>query len=109
MGTPTAVTSITLTWMQPGGPEVESYEINYSYILNECSGVRDPQVTVTLSNSSLRSYTIENGPETPVEEDSEYSISLIAINSVGRSPASDTRVTTDEAGTCYSVLLYIEL
>ena len=59
--------------------------------------MRDPQVTVTLS-SSQNNYTIVNGPNTPVEEDSDYSISLFAVNSVGRSSAARVLVTTPEAG-----------
>jgi hypothetical protein len=101
MGTPTTATSITLSWEHlEGSVDVNGYEINYAYIINECSSnmMSDPQVTVTLSNSSQRNYTINNAPNSPVEEDSEYSISLIAINSVGRSAAAMVRVITPEAG-----------
>lgn len=67
--------------------------------MNECgSNIRDPQVTVILTNGSQRSYIIENGTNTPVEEDSNYSIFLVAINSEGRSPAAMVFVTTLEAG-----------
>ena len=99
MGTATTATSITLTWDHLEGSDVESYEISYTYVINECgSNIRDPQVTVTLTNGSQRSYIIENGTNTPVEEDSDYSISLIAIHSMGRSPAAMILVTTLEAG-----------
>ena len=59
--------------------------------------MRDPPVTMTLS-SSQSSYTIENGPNTPVEEDSDYSISLFARISAGRSLAARISVITPGAG-----------
>ena len=97
VGSAATPTSITLTWEQLGEPDVDRYEINYRYIINECS-VIDPLVSTTLSNSSQRSYTIENGADTPVEEDSDYQISLIAINGVGSSPEARIQITTPEAG-----------
>ena len=107
MAMPTSPTSITVTWDHlSGGPDVDSFEINYNYILNECSSVRNQTVNVIISNSSQRSYIIENGPDTPVEEDSRYSISIIARNSVGRSEPSSVEVTTLEAGTCYIISLH---
>ena len=91
-------TSISLTWDQPQGAEaVEGYEINYSYQINEC--VREGNTVplrpemVTLNNGSLRSYTIMNSP-IPVEEDSSYTITITAFNSVGRSGPSNTVFTT---------------
>ena len=97
-------TSISLTWDQPQGAEaVDGYEINYSYQINEC--VREgntspiPPVLVTLNNDSLRSYTVMNSPSTPVEEDSRYTITITAVNSVGRSgPSNTVSTTTAQAG-----------
>lgn len=95
--TTTNATTIAVTWEHPGGL-LDSYELTYLYIINECGiNIRDPPVTITLS-SSQSSYTIMNGPNTPVEEDSDYSISLFAINSAGRSSAARVLVTTPEAG-----------
>ena len=105
MVTATTATSITVTWEHPGGL-LDSYELAYRYFINECgNNIGDPPVTMTLS-SSQNNYTIENGPSTPVEEDSDYSISLVAINSAGRSSSARVLVTTPEAGmvlyfTCY--------
>ena len=96
MATITSATSIALSWEYQGGPEVDSFEINYIYIISECT-TRSPPVMISVSNSSQRSYTIVNGPDTPVEEDSEYSITLSAINSAGRNSAN-VRVATPEAG-----------
>ena len=96
MATVTTAISIALAWEYPGGPDVDSFEINYVYIINECA-LRSPPVSISIANSSQRSYTIVNGPNTPVEEDSEYSITLTAINIVGRSSVN-VQVTTPEAG-----------
>ena len=101
MASPLA-TSINLTWEQPKGSAdvVDSYEISYNFTVDECSGDEGnfPLVTVMLSGS-LRNYTIMNSPTTPVEEDSTYSISLTALNSVGRSAMTIiTNVTTNTAG-----------
>ena len=100
--TESLATSISLTWDQPqrSADAVDSYEINYSYTVIECGSERGnfPAVTVPVSDSSLRSYTITNSPTTPVEEDSSYSISLTAVNSVGRSEPSNIMVTTPETG-----------
>ena len=92
-------TSITLTWEQPEGADaVDGYEINYSYDVIECLRDGDirpfPSVTVFIKNGSLRSYTIMNSPTTPVEEDSQYNISITAVNSVGRSETSNMALTT---------------
>ena len=93
-----------------------SYEINYSYDVIECVRDRDtrpfPPVTVTLNNGSLRSYTISNSPTTPVEEDSRYTISITAVNSVGGSgPSNMAFTTTADAGSnclisCLSTCFY---
>ena len=97
-------TSITLTWEQPqGASAVDSYEINYDRIVNECGGNIGsfPTVTVILDNGSLRSYTLTNSSSTPVEEDSRYYITLRAVNSVTRSDttmAFPNPITTANAG-----------
>ena len=99
-------TTITLTWDQPlGADAVESFVITYSYDVRECinDGENTPlqPVSVTIGNGSQRSYTIMNSSETPVEEDSQYSISMRAVNSVGMSAQSNTAMTTTaSAGEC---------
>ena len=90
-------TSITLAWDQPGGPDVDSYDIDYNYIIDECGNVRNQAVSVTVSNTSQRSYVLL---DTPVEEDSRYSISITARNSVGRSAPAIVQIITPEAGIC---------
>lgn len=92
-------TSISLSWTQPGD-SVDSYEINYSYSVNQCDGVEGdfPSVTITISNGTLRSYIITNSPTTPVEEDSMYTITLTAISAGRSSNSTSTQATTDTAG-----------
>ena len=93
---------------------MDSYEINYNFTVNECSGNKHtfPSFTVLLADESLRSHTIMslNSSDTPVEEDSTYSISLIAVNSVTRSTATTISgdVTTDTAGVFYLLFLLTE-
>ena len=96
-------TSISLTWDQPlGADTVTSYRIVYSYTVNECIGEDTrpiPPVTVVLNNGALRSYTITNNPTSPVDEDSNYLITVTAVNSVTESNPSNTAITTTaEAG-----------
>ena len=96
-------TSISLTWDQPlGANAVTSYRIVYSYTINECTGEDNrpfTPVTVVLNDGALRSYTIMNSPTSPVEEDSNYMITVTAVNSVTESNPSNTAITTTaEAG-----------
>ena len=80
---------------------MDSYEIIYDRIVNECSGNIGsfPTVTVILDNGSLRSYTLVNSSSTPVEEDSRYFVTLRAVNSVTRSDTTMAfPITTADAG-----------
>jgi hypothetical protein len=49
-------------------------------------------------NGHLSNYTLRNSSETPVEEDSVYSIYLVAVNSDGRSEANVTEISTLKDG-----------
>ena len=96
-------TSITLTWEQPEEANaVEKYEINYLYIIEECQfegGRTFPSVTVSVNDGTLRRYTINSSALTPVEEDSDFRITLTAVNSLTRSGLSQPALTrTAEAG-----------
>ena len=52
-----------------------------------------------LNDGALRSYTIMNTPTSPVDEDSNYLITVTAVNSVTESNPSNTAFTTTaEAG-----------
>ena len=105
---PPLATSISLSWTQPlGADAINSYQINYSYTINECS--RDSvgrimQGSVNVGN--VRTYNLSNSSQTPVEEDSVYSITVTAINNVVSSIPSATRMTTT-APAGMSVLSFI--
>ena len=101
-------TSILLTWEQPEG-SVDSYILDYEFSINECSG-NQGTVRKTISDGSLRMYTIVNSTDTLVEEDSMYYITLIAVNSVDTSePSNSARVNTRIAGgyTIISIKLHL--
>ena len=65
---------------------VTRYEINYSYTANSCQSQPIPNVIVNVSGT-VRSHKLLNTSETPIEEDSIYTISITAINPAGRSQA----------------------
>ena len=96
-------TSISLTWDQPlGADAVNGFKISYTYEVNECRDENPlpyASVTVTLNNGSLRGYTIINSSLSLVEEDSVFTISVTAVNSVTESiPSNIVTTTTGEAG-----------
>ena len=100
-------TSISLTWAHPqGGEAVDGYEITYTFQINEC--VREGNTApvsptmVILNNGPQRSYTIMNSSDTLVEEDSDYTITITAVNSVGRSaPSNIASTSTAQAGNVF--------
>ena len=83
----TTTTSISFTWDQPDEEFVDSYEIKYTYD-DECIDVSHAHFTIRSSNSSLRSFTITNSPNTPVEDGSNYLVGLYAVNASGRSAST---------------------
>ena len=93
-------TSISLSWTQPPGDSIDSYEITYSYTINQCDGVEGafPPITILVSSGTQRSYEITNSPSTPVEEDSMYDIELVAISNGTKSIPSSTQTSTQPAG-----------
>ena len=72
------------------------YELRYNFTIRECENYTGEGNKMI--NSSFRSFTLENNSETPVEEDSVYSIFLIAMNSDGRSEASVPEISTQGDG-----------
>lgn len=104
LSTSAEATSITLIWGQPlqGVDDVDSYDISYNYTIHECKAesgaINFSTINVTLSGS-LRNYTIQNSFATPVEEDSTYTISLMAANRYTgeRSEANTVTVATPTA------------
>ena len=77
---------------------VDGFNISYTFTINECDGSEET-ANVFLFDSSLRSYTITDSSATPVEEDSRYTIVIIAVNGTSMSESSDTAErTTPTAG-----------
>jgi hypothetical protein len=104
--TATQANSLHLEWRQfDGADAVESYELNYCFIVNECrdehhSSCCTDQLRI---DGSLRSYNITNSSNHIVEEDSTYNITLIAVNSVTVSEAaqpSTSNIETTRACMC---------
>jgi predicted phage tail protein len=77
--TPTA-TTLTVTWT--ASADIEQFEVTYSYTVNRCSDTGGP-VTANITNGSMRSYTLNN-----LNEDSRYTITVRAINTVGSTRAT---------------------
>ena len=99
-------TSIILTWTPPEPIDlVHRYEITYTYTIRGCSGVNET-VIVSVNDSSVRSHTIQNSPETPVEEDSVYTASLVAVDDAGiNSSTISITIQTLQAGTSINYIL----
>ena len=86
-------TSITITWTQPEGDVVNSYEITYSY-QGACPDVI-PFESGSISGS-LREFTAPD-----LHEFSNYTITIIASNGAGNSPPVTTTAETLPDGMMY--------
>ena len=82
--------SITLTWSQSPGDVVDSYQISYSFTIRRC-GIQVNDIALTTGSS--REYTL-----TELEENSDFTISITAMNGVGSSPPANTTARTAIAG-----------
>ena len=78
-------TSIMFTWTQPDGNVVISYEIAYSYH-GSCTGL--PVAQNFIVNGGTREYTVLG-----LQEFSEYTITLTAVNRAGSNLDSRTLTT----------------
>ena len=92
-------TSITLTWDHPLGSTdtVERYEIYYNFTINQCRAIIGRN-NMMQDVGRQRAYTLENSPDTPIEEDSTYFITVTAINQVTSSTSLVQSVITNTAG-----------
>ena len=85
-------TTIDLTWTQHPGEVADSFIILYSFSVIGCRG-EDGSAMVQVAGSA-RSFTL-----TGLEEDSVFTISILARNAAGDSqPPPAIQVTTDIAG-----------
>ena len=93
---PTAVTATTLSlsWTQSGSA-VNSYTVSYTYTIRRCgSGLTSDSVEI--SNGNARSVMLDN-----LEEDSDYSITLIANRGSIQVNSNVVSATTSSAGICH--------
>ena len=95
---------IALYWKQ--NDAVESYKIQYNFTIRQCANQMATQITNDELNKIMgrNNYTIHNGTRLPVEEDSNYTISLFAVKSDVSGPATIIVNTTKEAGIHTSIL-----
>jgi len=79
-------TSINLAWTQPDGDVVDSYELSFSY-QGPCSGFNHTNTTTV--DDTTRQYTL-----TGLQEFSNYTVTVVAVNGAGRSGESSENVVT---------------
>ena len=87
-----APTSINFTWTQPVGEVVDSYEVSFSY-QGPCSGFNHTNTTTV--EGTTRQYTL-----TGLQEFSNYTVTVVAVNGARRSEESRENVVTLPDGMC---------
>ena len=95
-------TSLTLTWTQPEGEIVNSYEMVFSY-QGPCDSFTHTSTTTV--DGTTRQYTL-----TRLQEFSTYTVNITAANVGGRSAVTSQSVTTraDGRSYMYSVLILLQ-
>ena len=87
-------TTISLSWSVPSGSVVTGYVVMWQRDTSVCPGDDEGSMSVTTTDiSTSRTITVQ-------QEDSDYSITVTAVNAAGSSPPStpDVTATTGEAG-----------
>ena len=93
-------TSITLTWTQPAGEVVDSYEVSFSY-QGPCSGFNHTNTTTV--NGTTRQYTL-----TGLQEFSNYTVTITAVNTALQAEAMETiTLNTTPTSVFYRHALYV--
>ena len=85
-------TSIALTWTKPEWEVVDSYAVSFSY-QGPCSGFNHTSTTTV--DGTARQYT-----RTGLQEFSNYTVTVVAVNGAGRSGESSLNVVTLANGMC---------
>ena len=67
--------------------------VTYSYTIRRCSAPPGASRTDSISDGTMRSYILSG-----LNEDSDYTITVRAINDVGSSMNTTTAATTDTSG-----------
>ena len=84
-------TSISVSWSFDKRDIIFGYELQYRYTIRECW--RSSELMNITFASPANSYILEN-----LEEDSDFTISLFAINPAGRSEPACLNTTTLQSG-----------
>ena len=95
-------TSITITWTVSSTTviPITDFEITYNYTVRRCSAPISGSHRDSISDGTRRSHTLSG-----LNEDSDYIITVRAINVIVSSIATTTRGTTDTSGiTTYMAL-----
>ena len=71
-------TTLHITWTVSADIHIDRFEVTYSYTVNRCSAPPGAQRTDTITAGFTRSHTL-----TGLNEDSNYSITVRAINNEG--------------------------
>ena len=79
---------------------MDSYEVSFSY-QGPCSGFNHTN-TVTVDGTT-RQYTL-----TGLQEFSNYTVTVVAVNGTGRSEGSRENVVTMADGMCYSSIMFLK-
>ena len=89
-------TSLTITWTVSGS--VDRFNVTYTYIVNRCS-TPGASRTDPISDGSMRSYTLRG-----LNEDSNYTITVRAVNSAESTMATVTVNTLTSGRLCAIII-----
>ena len=87
-----SATSITITWMQSMDIFIDRFVVTYRYTVMRCSAPPSASRTDPISDGTRRSHTLSG-----LNEDSDYTITVRAINDVGSSMTT-TVIATPTSG-----------
>ena len=91
-------TSINLNWTQLEGEIVDSFEVSFSY-QGPCSGF-------THTNTTIVGGTTRQLILTGLQEFSNYTVTVVAVNVAGRSEENSVNVVTMADGTYVCMISY---
>ena len=91
-------TSIELRWTQPEEEVVDSFEIVATY-QGPCTGFTHTS-TCAILYGTARQHTL-----TGLKEFSDYTVTMVAVNTAGRSERSSKTVTTMTTGSYFSTII----
>ena len=91
-------TSLRITWAVSG--TIDRFEVTYSYTVKRCPAPQGEPRTDTISDGSMRSYTLRG-----LNEDSRYTITVRAINIAGTKMVTTSTAETGQSGKIPTMLL----